>query len=610
MKNRVNLKLLLLLAAALPAAHAQNQFAVFADQPQGVSGIAHNGTVNMIADGVGIANTARLTVSYRGTAAATISSIDRTGSNEFSITAPTLPATLRPQQSIDITVRYTPATGNRSQGRISIGFTEGVSQPSAYIVNLAGTAPDLAVSYTFPGGNATLLTGAAPLPFAPTALNKTLTAVIAVANRGTATGSVTGVRSAGSAFQLSGLPLPPVSIDPGRDMQFNLTFAPLPDQEYTGELHVDLPGRTLSFPLQGSLTLEALLSFAYAAAGDFLAVPNNGTVSFNGTQVGRKSTLRFMVRNDGTGAANIGSISLVPPGPVFSIDGLPALPFSLAPKSSLEFSISYAPTSLGAATAALRIENNSFTLAGSATAPDPLPPVAIEGPAGAQQALQQPRYTLSLAQPYPLNVTGVLTLAFSSEVFANDATVQFATGGRSVAFTIPANTTRAVFPSNASEIRLQTGSVAGTITLTASFATEGGVNLTPANPPSIALAVPQSAPEITSLQLGGKTANSLSILVTGYSTTRSVRQMELQLSPVAGINMPTTRFTINVDSAFLSWYQSAESQQFGSLFTATVPITFEGSAPSGGNLVDLIQSLSIGLGNASGSSSMKTLGLR
>lgn len=711
-------KLLLLLAAALPAA-AQSQFAVFADQPQGVSQVAHNGTVTMVGEFIGAAVQARLTVSYRGTASAVITSVDRTGSNDFSIAALQLPATLQSQQSLDVNIRYVPVSGNRAQGRVAINFTDGASPPSQFIINLVGITPDLVVSYVFPGGNATLLPDGGLLQFPPTATGNTLSAVIAISNRGTAPGTVTGFRSSGGAFQLSGLPLPPAVIDPGRDLRFNLSFNPVDRTDYSGAMTIDLTGRSLSFNLQGSgvsavfsyellqedgatplspdkpvtlpdtpvggrsvfgvrvtntgslngsiaainvtgagyqladlpvvpLTLApgnsltftlifapaqpgsaagrllvgstalnlqgtavgAALSFRYATTGSSIPVQNNGTLLFNSVQVGRKSILRFTVTNDGNGPASLGNISLAAPSSVFALEGLPALPVTLAPKESLEFQVSFSPSAVGTANATLRVESSSFTLSGTAAAPDPLPAVLLEGPSGQQPALGQPSYTLKLAEPYPINVSGVLTLTFNSEVFANDATVQFSTGGRSVPFTIPANSTSAVFPNNASQIRLQTGSVAGTITLTPSFATEGGVNITPSDPPTIRINVAQAAPEVTALQLGAKSANSFSVLITGYSTSRSITQMELQLTPAAGVNMQATRFTINVESAFLSWYQNAQSQQFGSLFTATLPVTLEGSAPNGGSLVDAIQSVSISLGNTSGSSAMRTLSLR
>jgi hypothetical protein len=167
-----------------------------------------------------------------------------------------------------------------------------------------------------------------------------------------------------------------------------------------------------------------------------------------------------------------------------------------------------------------------------------------------------------------------------------------------------------MFPNNATTIRLQTGTVAGAISLTASFATAGGVTLTPATAPAISLVVPRGTPQITSVQLGSKSANALTLIVSGYSTSRSISGMNMDLVPIAGVNMQSSRFSINVESAFVSWYQSAQSQQFGSLFSATVPIVMEGAANGVTNLADAIQSISISLTNSQGTSPPGRVDLR
>ena len=72
---------------------------------------------------------------------------------------------------------------------------------------------------------------------------------------------------------------------------------------------------------------------------------------------------------------------------------------------------------------------------------------------------------LQLASPYAQDLTGTLTLTFTPDSFADDPTIQFASGGRTVNFKIPANTTSAVF-GQASQVQFSSGTVAGVITLT------------------------------------------------------------------------------------------------------------------------------------------------
>jgi hypothetical protein len=193
----------------------------------------------------------------------------------------------------------------------------------------------------------------------------------------------------------------------------------------------------------------------------------------------------------------------------------------------------------------------------------------------------------------------------NSSSFTVDPAVQFATGGRSVQFTIPANSTTAQFPSGAT-IRLQTGTVAGAITVTAAFTLEGGLSVTPDAPPAITLEIPAAPPRVLDVQLDSRTTNGFNIVVTGLSTTRSLTQLELEFVSSAKFTLPSSRFTINVESASSGWYRSAESQIYGSLFTARVPFTFQ--APSGSlNLDEAIQSISATLVNEKGRSNSFSL---
>jgi hypothetical protein len=196
-------------------------------------------------------------------------------------------------------------------------------------------------------------------------------------------------------------------------------------------------------------------------------------------------------------------------------------------------------------------------------------------------------------------------------VFANDPAVQFATGGRTVNFTSPAGQTQAVFPNTRTTIGLQSGTVAGAITLTPSFLTqEGNINLTPATPPAQTLTVTQSAPRLLSVQVQAKTASGFTLLVTGYATGRSITTMDFQFTPVSGENVSTSRLTLNAESSFAAWYGSTASQPFGSLFTATVPFTLQGEVVNVTNISDTIQSVSVTIANRQGTSAAQSVSLR
>jgi hypothetical protein len=288
---------------------------------------------------------------------------------------------------------------------------------------------------------------------------------------------------------------------------------------------------------------------------------------------------------------------------------LQALPFTIAAGEAVAFSVAFSPTALGANTSTVRRYQNLFTFIGSGTDPAPLARVNLEGPSGTQEPLYQPAIGLTLQAAYPIAVNGTLTLSFDSDVFSNDPSIQFATSGRTVSFTIPARSTRALFPNDATQVRIQTGSVAGTITITPSFSTEGGLSLTSSAPAVMKLAIPASTPRLLTAQIGSRSADGLTLELTGLATGRNVRQIDLHFTPVAGVSMPSADVSLNVDQIFGLWFQSAASQPFGGLFSATVPITIQGKIASG-SLIDALQSISVTVSNQQGVSSARTLQLR
>src|SRR5262249_37044699 len=146
---------------------------------------------------------------------------------------------------------------------------------------------------------------------------------------------------------------------------------------------------------------------------------------------------------------------------------------------------------------------------------------------------------------------------------------------------------------NSASIRLQTGTVAGTITLTPSFVTDGGINLTPSIPPALNLTVSQSAPRLLSVQVSTKTTNGITLLVTGYATRRSLTGVDLSFTPVAGETLAASKVSLSVETSFNAWYQSTASQAFGSQFTATIPLTLAGDVANVDTVTDAVQSGSV-----------------
>jgi len=704
---------------AAPTASAQtynilvNQQATTVDVPEG-------GTVTFTATNVGASNDAVVTLTNRTGVLVQINSLTLTGSSDFTlVNAPELPYSLNAAQSISLVLRQRPASSNRTSATLNISSTVN-SQSRTTLLNLVGTAPEFAFSYTPQGGNASAITSGSTLTFPPTAIDATSTATVVITNRGTAQGTVQSITVAGANFAGVGLPLPNTVVEAGRTLQYTVQFTAKSLDPAAGSMAITAAGSASSFTLQGSGTgaqfsyavttsegttpvnaggliavpdvvvgeksavtvrvrnagnadarittlavngagysitdsplipvtipiggqiaftlnftptaagraagrlrvgdvdfeiasngLGANLSYNFTVSGNPTTVASGGTVNFLPARIGESNSIQFTATNSGTSPATVNSIGLTAASTVYTLAQVPSLPAQLAPGASLSFGVQFAPSAQGATTATLKIDNASFTLNGFGEAPAPLPTIRFTGATGAQDALQQPAVGLSIASAYRVSVNGTLTLAFNSDVFSNDPSVQFATGGRTVAFTIPAGQTAAVFPNGATTMRVQTGSVAGTIALTPSVATESGFNLTPSAPPTLNLTVAPAAPRILSAIVASKTASGITLQISGYSTARSVTQIDLALSATAGENVSTQRLTLPVESAFLGWYSGTASPQFGSLFTVTVPLTLAGEViASGLSLSDTIQSIGVTLANRIGSSAATTVTLR
>ncbi len=708
-----------LMVAGCGAVTAQTSvpFTATVDVGQGATPFVNNGTVTLSADSVGSSTSARITILYRGSSTFTITNADRTGSTDFSVITPALPIALGPNQTADLTIRYLPKSASKTSARLTLFYSEG-SSSGTFAVNLVGQAPDLLFSYIFAGGNTVSVPAGGTVPFPLTRIGSPTSLTFSILNRGAAPAMVGSIATTGNDFAVSGLPLPPITVDAGRDFRFSVTFSPTASSQLAGTLRIDFTGRSVTFGLLGngtgpayayematasgvtpiaagqtvtvadttvgerttvtirvtnagnadgtissinilgtgyqlgdlpffpltlasgqtvsfvvtfaptapgrsvgrlrvgsdnfdlvSTALGPSLTFSYSINGVSAPIQNNGTLLFSPAQVGSSTTAKFVVQNSGTTGAAINNI-VVSSTAAFSVTNLPALPLTLAVNDTISFDVVFAPKTLAVATTTMQVGNQTFTLSGTGTPPPPLPEIQIQGSTSEGVPLDQPAYSVTLASGYPLNLTGTLTIGFNSEVFANDPSVQWVSGGRTVAFTVPANTTRAVFPNNANQIRLQTGSTAGTISVSSSFSTASGVNVTPANPPVATLAIRKSAPQIVSAQLASKTANSFALQITGYATGRSVSQVDMRVTAASGENVSNSSLTMNASSAFLAWYQGTQSQQYGSLFTATVTISIEGSVRAGSTLVDAIQSVSLTITNAEGTSNAQTVNLK
>jgi hypothetical protein len=224
-----------------------------------------------------------------------------------------------------------------------------------------------------------------------------------------------------------------------------------------------------------------------------------------------------------------------------------------------------------------------------------LPPLSLAGLTGNLQPLQQPLVSISLANPFPVPITGTVNLSFapSGPNPMDDPSVQFSSGGRSATFTIPANATQATF--GVPQFALQTGSVAGAITLSIVFLQADGTSLDipPASAQTMTATVAAGPPVVRTLSVV-HTQNGVQLQIVGLTDTRELNQARVTFQPAPGSSLTNSQVIVPLADVSKGWFQAADSANFGGQFALTLPFTFQGDVS--------LSSISVVLSNGSGDS--------
>jgi 23S rRNA A1618 N6-methylase RlmF len=203
----------------------------------------------------------------------------------------------------------------------------------------------------------------------------------------------------------------------------------------------------------------------------------------------------------------------------------------------------------------------------------------------------QPIITIGLNSPYPSDLQGTLALAFapSGSNGVDDPAIKLTTGGRTLTFTVPAGST------TTPQVAFQTGTVAGTITLTLTL-TAGGADVTPAGLTPITLVIAPAAPTIKLVTLTKDSEGKIiTVAITGFSNTREMTQAEFVFTGTDASHLRSSKVDVEVTTSFTPWYSNPDSDAFGSQFTYTQ--NFKLSRPDAG-----VTGVSVTLANSVGTS--------
>ena len=221
---------------------------------------------------VGSTGSQSLTIQNTGTASATISQINVSGS-AFGMTGVTLPITLSVGQSVTYTAQFTPNSGSSASGSISV-VSNAVNTPLT--IGLTGT-------------------GVAQLTISPSSLSfgsllaGTFTSLPATLGAQGGNVTVSSATVTGASYSLSGIPFP-LTIPAGQTASISVTFAPKAAGSLPGSIAFvsNSPTSPTSISLSGTGTApQHNVSLTWVASTSTVS----GYHVYRGTQSGGPYTL-------------------------------------------------------------------------------------------------------------------------------------------------------------------------------------------------------------------------------------------------------------------------------------------------------------------------------
>jgi len=541
---------------------------------------------------IGQSTSATIFITNRGNGPATLTRASVDGPDVFRLSGlPLLPVEIAADRDVRFTVTFTPTQRERGLGLIRLETNAG-----ARLIVLEGPAVSPSLTYSLKYDDTEQpVDPSVPVVVPETAVGVTRNMRLVIRNNGNIDGRITTLSISGAGFQFGDLPIVPATIAPGRTLELQIAFTPTQAGTAIGRVRID--GTIIEITV---VSLGSRLSLTAATESGSVAVTTTAGLSFPTAALGTTSVTTIRVENTGNVEATVAGISTT--GNAFQLEQLPGFPAKIPAGGSLSFRLKFVPDVVGALAGNLQLDDLRYPLRGTGAAPDPIGSVSFALIGDSVTPLQQPAVGLTLEKPYALPLTGKLNLAFISESFSEDQTIQFATGGRTVDFRIPAGSTEAIFGESARQILFQAGTVAGQISLAATFQ-YGSVNLTPSSPPTKNITVARSEPRLRTVQVVLRSSTTMEIIVSGYSTPRSVSRMDFQFTAVPGAQLQGASLSADVDAAFNSWYQGSASRAFGSQFTASVTVNASGD-------LSAVQSVSVTATNSNGVSSPVTANLR
>ena len=503
------------------------------------------------------------------------------------------------------TVTVTDSTGVIANKSVTIT----VAPPG---LSLTGTVGNGQVGVAY-GGQLTGIGGVPPYSYGASGLPDGL-------SLSSTSGAITGTPTTAGQFSISAT----VSDSTGAKASatFTLTIAPAALTITTASL----PDGTVNSLYSATLKATGgVIPYSWSVSGlpAGLTATSDGAINGTPTAPGKFTVSATVTDKAGTSVSQQYNVTMAPPGITITTTQLPVATVGTAYSAPLSATGGVTPLTWSATglPAALTISAGG-TISGTPGAPGsftviatvkdslgttaqqtfplsivlpPAPPLSFSGISSTSPPAQQPQLQVSFATTYPVDVVVTLTLTFAPDSGADDPSIQFSTGGRTTKITIPAGSTV-----GASSVGLQTGTVAGLITITSQLQASGQ-DVTPTPAPRTTIRIAALAPVPTTVT-ATRTSTGFTVTVVGYVTDREVTQANFTFNAAPGSNLLTTSLTVPVDQLFSAYFSGASAIPFGGQFNFTQAFTVTGNSQA-------IVSVTIAMVNKIGQSTAVTVNL-
>ncbi|MBV9675066.1 MAG: choice-of-anchor D domain-containing protein [Acidobacteriaceae bacterium] len=532
---------------------------------------------------VGAANGITVYMVNSGSTAAKIGAVyvgDSAGSSEaapgFTVPGQFYNLTLAPGASQPFSVYFAPRSVGTATGYlqatingsvVSIATLSGVGAAPQVSLSCSSTLTSqcngsiLQPSSTTPlfFGNV-LTTATANIPF--TLTNNSSAAL----NLQTLISIATTTNNPNSAFSLSTLP---TTLAPNGSFSFTVTFAPGTPSTFQTNLLVG----SSSYLISGNGTSSVLgdissLVIQYTdSTGVRLTAQPLTAINFGNLIAGSSSSsgkLMFTVSNPQTtiSAVNVPAITVTGAG--FSLSGSPTMPASIAPGSSVGFTLLFSPSGIGTFNGTLSIGSRQFSVVAKGTS-SPVPDASFTVDVQPLLSQKQAHLTINLASASPIDTIGTLTMQFTPTVnnVSDDPAIQFlASGSRQLQVNVSSGSQTGTY-NGQSALTFQTGTTAGTITFTLEFPNKA--------PYSQSFTITPAAITITA-GTAIRQAPNLVMTLTGYDNTYSVGQLGFKFYDTKGQVLTPSAIGVDATSMFHQYFFN--NNQAGGAFTlqASFPV--------------------------------------